>query len=452
MSRNTDQPYDLVFDAARTVTPDGEAPCNVGVRDGEIVAVEPLGSLAGERHVRLRDDEVLLPGLVDTHVHVNEPGRTQWEGFRTATRAAAAGGVTTLLDMPLNSIPPTCDVPALQVKREAADGQCFVDVGFWGGAVPGNDRELPALHADGVFGFKCFLLPSGVDEFAPLDQTGLVRAMQVIGDLGSVLIVHAEDADVLADAPEAAGRSYADYVASRPPIAETRAIESVLDAARTTGVSVHIVHVSAAESLDLLDAARTDGVDVTAETCPHYLALAAEGVPDGATVFKCCPPVRDAANRERMWAGLASGALDYVVSDHSPCTPDLKLFESGDFGQAWGGIGSVQLGLPVVWTQARTRGSTLNDIAHWMSAGPARRVGLERKGAIAVGSDADLCVFAPDESFAVDDVRLYQSNPTTPYAGATLTGRVRETWLRGSRVDVEVGTTPEGQLLRRGER
>ena len=448
MSSNTADHYDLVLEAPRTITPEGEIPCSVGVRGGEIAAVEPLGSLSAEQHVRLRDDEVLMPGVVDTHVHVNEPGRTPWEGFATATRAAAAGGVTTILDMPLNSIPPTCDVSALQTKREAADGQCFVDVGFWGGAVPDNDADLPALHADGVFGFKCFLLESGVDEFAPLDHAGLVRAMQIVAELGSLLIVHAEDADALGTAT---GRSYADYVASRPPQAETRAIERVLDAARTTGASVHIVHVSAAESLDLLVAARTDGVDVTAETCPHYLALAAEDVPDGATVFKCCPPVRDAANRERMWAGLASGALDFVVSDHSPCTPDLKLFESGDFGAAWGGIASVQLALPVVWTHARTRGFALHDVARWMAAAPARRVGLDRKGTIAVGCDADLCVFAPDESFAVDDVRLYQRSPATPYAGATLSGRVRTTWLRGERVDVEGGDSPAGRLLRRGE-
>ncbi|HLR85621.1 MAG TPA: amidohydrolase family protein, partial [Nocardioidaceae bacterium] len=237
--------YDVVFDAPRTVTPGGETACSLGVRGGVIGAVEPLGSLTGGRHVRLRDDEVLLPGLVDTHVHVNEPGRTEWEGFRTATRAAAAGGVTTILDMPLNSIPPTCDVPALEAKREAAAGRCFTDVGFWGGAVPGNDGSFAGLHAEGVFGFKCFLLPSGVDEFAPLDQVGLVRAMEVVAGLGSVLIVHAEDADILADAPGAVGRSYAAYVASRPSQAETRAIERVLEAARTTGASVHIVHVSA---------------------------------------------------------------------------------------------------------------------------------------------------------------------------------------------------------------
>ena len=442
--------YDLVFDARRAITPDGEKPCSVGVRDGAIAAVEPLDSLGAQRHVRLRDDEVLIPGLVDTHVHVNEPGRTQWEGFATATRAAAAGGVTAILDMPLNSIPPTCDRDALEQKRTTADGECFVDVGFWGGAVPDNHASLPSLYADGVFGFKCFLLDSGVDEFPPLDDAGLVRAMRTVADLGALLIVHAEDADSLG--PPAAGRTYSAYVASRPVAAETRAVARVLDGARATGASVHIVHVSAAESLELLDAARTDGVDVTAETCPHYLALASEEVPDGATVYKCCPPVREAANRERLWTGLASGQLDFVVSDHSPCTPDLKRSDSGDFGTAWGGIASVQLALPVVWTHARARGHSLTDVTSWMAENPARRVGLMRKGALTVGFDADLCVFAPDESYDVDDVPLYQRNPATPYAGATLTGRVRETWLRGSRIDVEAGSAPEGQLLRRGER
>ncbi|MEV0796138.1 allantoinase AllB [Kribbella sp. NPDC050281] len=442
---------DLVIRARRVVSAAGERACAVGVRDGRITAVAPYDAdLAATEHVHLADDEVLLPGLVDSHVHVNDPGRTDWEGFTSATRAAAAGGVTTIIDMPLNSIPPTCDVPALEVKRKTAQHQAYVDVGFWGGAIPGNVPDLRPLHDAGVFGFKCFLLHSGVDEFPPLDHAQLQAAMREISAFDGLLIVHAEDAHRIDDAPPPNGATYLDFLRSRPRAAETEAVANVIELARATGCRVHILHVSSSDVLPLLAAARSDGVRITAETCPHYLTLTAEEIPDGATQYKCCPPIREAENRERLWDGLRDGVIDLVVSDHSPSTIDLKHLDTGDFGTAWGGIASLQLGLPAVWTEARKRGLTLADLTRWMSQAPAAQVGLRTKGRIEVGYDADLCVLAPDETFVVDPNALQHKNAITPYADRPLTGVVRRTWLRGVPVDIEAG--PRGRLLNRGER
>ena len=441
---------DLVVRASRAVVDGREQPATVAVAGGRVVDVLPLDADVGApEEVRLDDDEVLVPGLVDTHVHVNEPGRTEWEGFATATRAAAAGGVTTIVDMPLNSVPPTTDVAALEAKRAAAQGNCSVDVAFWGGAVPGNVTQMRGLHEAGVMGFKCFLVDSGVEEFPPLTGDGLADALAEVAALDALMVVHAEDADVIAAAPPAAGRRYADFVASRSPAAEDRAVERLLDLAAKVGARVHVLHLSSASAVPLLDACRDKGFRVTTETCPHYLTLTAEEVPDGATQFKCCPPVRGAGNRDQLWAALARGAIDIVVSDHSPCTPDLKLLEEGDFGAAWGGIASLQLGLPLVWTAARARGHGLADVVRWMSTGPAGLVGLWRKGRIAPGCDADLVVVAPDESFVVDPAALHHRHPVTPYAGRELTGVVRCTWLRGR--SVGQGGAPHGRLLRRDD-
>jgi allantoinase len=430
MASAPDAPADLVLRARRVMLPGGPVPATVVVTDGKISAIRDGGPDDADC-VQLGDDEVLLPGLVDTHVHVNEPGRTQWEGFVTATAAAAAGGVTTLVDMPLNCLPPTTDAAALAGKRAAAREKCQVDVGFWGGLVPGNDAERAGLHDAGVLGFKCFLVDSGVPEFPPLSAPELEYAAAQLSALGSLLLVHAEDAVCIGAAPAAAGRDYRRFLASRPGDAETTAVATVIDVVRRTGVRAHILHVSSAGVLPLLAAARADGLPVTAETCPHYLALAAEDVHDGATVFKCCPPIRDAANREQLWAGLRAGIIDCVVSDHSPCPPELKRPETGDFGAAWGGIASLQLALPVTWTAGRERGCTLSDVTGWLAAAPARIAGLSGKGTIAVGHDADLVAFAPDEDFVVDPVRLRHRHPLTPYAGKRLTGVVRRTWLRG---------------------
>lgn len=448
---------DLVLRAPRVVTAAGEVARRIGVADGRIVAIEPLDSeLTAPRVVDLGSDEVLLPGLVDSHVHVNEPGRTEWEGFATATRAAAAGGVTTIVDMPLNSVPATVDVAALEVKRKAAEGQVAVDVGFWGGAVPGNLGELRGLHDAGVFGFKCFLLHSGVDEFPHLSPSELPPVLAEIRSFGSLLIVHAEDSDAIDRAPTAHGECYRDYLASRPRGAENVAIAQVIEAARWTGARVHVLHLSSSDALPMLRSARRDGVRITAETCPHYLVFTAEEVPDGQTQFKCCPPIREAANRELLWRGLREGDIDIVVSDHSPCTPELKRLDLGDFGVAWGGIASLQLGLPAVWTEARRRGFRLCDVVRWMAERPAAIAGLHRKGHIALGYHADLCVFALDEAFVVDPARLRHRHPITPYASRPLAGVVRGTWLRGQRIaGTETDTAGEGEpigrLLRRGE-
>jgi allantoinase len=437
---------ELIIRSERVVTPRGIVPAQVVISHGKISAIGPPDAAAGGAVVQLGADEVLMPGLVDTHVHVNEPGRTDWEGFATATAAAAAGGVTTIVDMPLNSLPPTTAAAALAQKRAAARGQCQIDVGFWAGAVPGNEPARRGLHEAGVLGFKSFTVDSGVPEFPPLDPAGLERAARQLAELDSLLLVHAEDPACVS---AAAGRDYLDFLRSRPDEAEARAVAQAVETARRTGVRVHILHVSSATVLPVIGAARADGVRITAETCPHYLALAAEDVPSGATQFKCCPPIRERANSELLWEGLRTGMPDCVVSDHSPCPPALKRLDSGDFGAAWGGIASLQLSLPAVWTQARERGCTLADLAGWMAAVPASVAGLPAKGAIEVGRDADLVAFAPDASFCVEPDMIVHRHKLTPYAGRRLTGVVRRTWLRGRCVYPGGAGAPAGRLLTR---
>ncbi len=433
-----DEPFDLVVRSRRVVTPDGERSLAVAVQDGKIAALRPYDEPPSARETVDLGGVALLPGLVDTHVHVNEPGRTHWEGFASATRAAAAGGVTTIVDMPLNSLPPTVNVAALEIKRKAAEGQCHVDVGFWGGAVPGNVADLRPLHEAGVFGVKCFLSPSGVDEFPALDRDQLRDALRELATFDGLLIVHAEDPATLTDP---LGPTYPEFLASRSENAERRAVEQVIELAAETGARAHIVHVSAAACLEPLRGAQRDGVRITGETCPHYLTLSAEEVSGPA--YKCCPPIREAANRDALWQGLADGVLMGVVSDHSPSTPDLKV---PDFAAAWGGISSLQLGLPAIWTAAVSRGHGLRDVVRWMAEGPAGLVGLPYKGAIRTGADADLVAFDTDAVLTVDVDALYHKNPVSPYHGKTLTGVVTTTWLRGRAVDFG---TPRGDFLER---
>ena len=434
----------FVLRSTRVVTPDGMAPRSILVRDGRI---ERVGAHDVGTPLVDAGDDVIMPGLIDTHVHINEPGRAEWEGFATATRAAAAGGVTTLLDMPLNSIPATTTVEALRAKREAARGQCWVDVGFLGGVVPGNSRQLQGLHGDGALGFKCFLVPSGVPEFLRVGEPELREALPILARLDATLMVHAEIPDAIATAPPMLHpRRYAEYLASRPRAAENEAIALMIRLAEESGARVHIVHLSSSDALPMIDEARARGVRLTVETCPHYLHFASEEIPDGATDLKCAPPIRERANRERLWGALRHGIIESVVSDHSPCLPIMKQHETGDFAEAWGGISSLQFGLSVVWNGMRARGIALEHLSEWMSLAPARLAGLShRKGAIVAGRDADFVVWRPEQEFTVRLGLLEQRHPVTPYLGARLPGVVQATYLRGELI-YEGGMVRESAL------
>lgn len=437
---------DLAVRATRVVVDGRMRAATVGVRDGVITAVDPLdASTAAREVVELGPDEVLVPGVVDTHVHINEPGRTDWEGFATATSAALAGGVTTLLDMPLNSVPPTVTADALYVKRQAATGQCRTHVGFWGGVTPSSLPALPELLDAGVFGVKCFLAESGVPEFPPLTVEQLEAAARVVAGRDAVLLVHAEDPAELSTAPAPRGGDYASFVASRPPEAEAAAVRDVVDVARRTGCRMHVVHVSSSAGVRVLREARQAGIPVTAETCPHYLVFDAESIPDGAPQYKCCPPIRGRNDQEHLWQALDEGILDVVVSDHSPAPPGLKHLENGDVAAAWGGIASVQFAFAAMLAAAADRGVGIQQVIRWMATAPADLAGLRGKGRIAVGADADLVVVAPDEMFTVREDLVQHRHPDTPYLGRELRGVSRRRWLRG----VEPGTAAVGTFLRR---
>lgn len=439
------QTFDSII-RGTVVTEHGTSQAAIGIRNGRIAAIEPIDApLVAPVERFLAEDEVLIPGIVDTHVHVNEPGRTEWEGFASATRAAAAGGVTTIVDMPLNSIPATLDPDALEVKRQVAQSQVSVDVGFWGGAVPGNLGRLRELHDAGAFGVKCFLSPSGVDEFPHLNVDELHAALVEVASFDGLLIAHAEDPAVLDAHTNAGGTDYHSFVESRPGSAETAAVANVIDGLRRSGARAHIVHVSSAEVLPLIRAAKAEGLRLTAETCPHYLTIVEEEIPEAGTQFKCCPPIRDESNRDALWDGLLDGTLDIIVTDHSPSTAELKFAHGGDFGLAWGGIAGLQVGFAAVWTEADRRGIPLSRVIHWMSAATARLVRLPQKGRLEVGADADLVIFAPSETFTVAADRLLHKNPVSAYDGRVVKGVVRETMLRGRPVDPS--ETPRGELL-----
>ncbi len=442
----------LVIRARRVVLPDKIAPCSIYINEGVITALESYDNVAaGSEVIDVDDDSIVMPGLVDSHVHVNEPGRTEWEGFATATRAAAAGGVTTIIDMPLNSIPPTTTVAGFQAKLAAARNKCQVDVGFWGGVVPGNLEQLAPLMELGVVGFKCFLIHSGVDEFPNVTEADLRAAMPELARLGAVLIVHAEVPGPITGAgipaypsseknEEQTDRNvcptkYETFLASRPRAAENEAVALMIRLSRQYGTRIHIVHHSSADALADISEAKADGVSITAETCPHYLAIAAEEIPDGATEYKCCPPIREAENREQLWNALANTTIDMIVSDHSPCPPEMKLSETGNFLKAWGGISSLQLRLPVVWTEAQRRGFGVPDLARWLCSAPATLVGLNtKKGSLKIGYDADLVIWNPEREFVVDAESLQHRHKLTPYQGRKLRGVVEKTFLRGRKI------------------
>jgi len=417
----------MIIRSTRVVLPTGIQPAEIEITGDRITAVRPWAHPA---HPTLPEHLVIMPGLVDSHVHVNEPGRTDWEGFRTATAAAAAGGITTIVDMPLNSIPAVTTRTGLEAKRKAApiDG---VEVAFWGGIVPDNWHELDDLASAGVRGFKCFLSPSGVEEFPPVEERDLRRALPVLARRHLPLLAHAEWPAALPMIPiEADPRAYRTWLDSRPPEAEVGAIERLIALCEEFGVRTHIVHLATDAALPAIRAARARGLPVTVETCPHYLTFAAEEIADGATFFKCAPPIRARATRDALWRALEDGTIDLVATDHSPCPPEMKA--GGDFVRAWGGIASLELSLSAVWTGAAARGIGLERLPAWLSAAPARLAGLDdRKGSIEPGKDADLVVWNPDAEFTVDETRLHQRHKRTPYAGLRLRGRVHETWARG---------------------
>lgn len=421
-------PYDraVILRSLRVVTPDGIRPAMVEIREGRIVSVGGYGD--GTPDIDY-GDLVIMPGLVDSHVHVNDPGRAEWEGFETATRAAAAGGVTTIVDMPLNSIPVTTTAAAVREKVEVLKGRAWVDVGLWGGAVPENIHELPALLNEGLLGFKCFLVDSGIPEFAHLSSAQLNNAAQVLRDSGAPLLIHAELPEHIRKPRNGTHQAWVD---SRPRRAEDAAVELVYEVCEKTRARLHIVHLSSAGGLTTLQRARSADLPLTAETAPHYLSFAAEEIAGSATEYKCAPPIREAENRERLWSGLGDGLIDMVVTDHSPSSPEMKR---GDFATAWGGVASLQLGLAATWTEARKRGFGLQDLARWMCQGPAGLAGLDsRKGMIAPGFDADLVIFADQEWFRVDPERIEHRHKLTPYAGRELNGVVKATYLRGRTV------------------
>jgi allantoinase len=445
---------DLVIRSRRVVMPETIGAASVHIRNGVITDLAGYDEIPSGAQLIDADEAVVMPGLVDSHVHVNEPGRTEWEGFATATKAAAAGGVTTLVDMPLNSIPPTTTLDGFRAKLAAAAGQCWIDVGFWGGVVPGNTNELNPLLDAGVRGFKCFLIHSGVDEFPHVTEGNLLEAMPELAARDSVLLVHAELPDPIEKAAEELKNSdpqdYQTFLKSRPRESENKAIELMINLCRATGARVHIVHHSSSDVLPLLKAARAEGLPLTVETCPHYLTFAAEQIPDGATYFKCCPPVRERENREKLWAALDKGVIDMIVSDHSPCTPALKLIERGDFLDAWGGIAALQFSLPVIWTQAERRGFGLRELTGWMSAAPAKLAGLDkRKGSLAPGFDADIVVWYPEKEFKVVPEIIQHRHKLTPYSGMNLRGVVEATFVRGEKVyeHGQYAVKPKGALL-----
>ncbi len=427
------------FLSKRVVTPKGTQPAALLIEAGKIRAVCRQSEIPNDTQLFDCGNDALLPGLVDTHVHINQPGRTEWEGFRTATRAAAAGGYTTLVDMPLNCLPETTTVAALEAKREAARGKCFVDWISWGGAVADNQQHLLPLAAAGVPGFKCFLIYPGCDGFTMIDQQQLEAALPSIAESGLPLLVHAELAGPIEEAAlhlrDADWRSYATYLASRPDEAELQAIRLMIRLCRQYRFRLHIVHLSTAQALDDLNAARAEGLPITVETCPHYLHFAAEEISDGATLWKCAPPIRGRANQDALWRGLRDGGIDMIVTDHSPCPPEMKRADVGRFDLAWGGIAGLSLALPIIHTECARRGFTLDHLVRWMSSAPAALAGLSHQaGSLETGRDANFVIFDTETSMTVAADRLYFRHPISPYIGETLRGVVKATYLRGTPV------------------
>ncbi len=454
---------EFIIRSTKVVTLDGVRSATIIVRNGTIAEVLPYDRLSDGLYIEDVGDLVISPGLVDTHVHINEPGRTEWEGFETATKAAAAGGVTTLVDMPLNSSPVTTTADALKKKLVAARGKLWVDVGFYGGVVPGNNQHIQFLIDSGVLGFKAFLIHSGIDEFPNATEDDLRSAMPIIANHNLPLLVHCElstgnPQSIIRNLDESTHglveshrpKSYHEYLSSRPAQWEHDAIELMIRLCEEYGCRTHIVHLSSADAIPMIHGARAAGLPLTVETCPHYLYFSSEEIPNGDTRFKCAPPIRERDNKERLWNALKDNTIDFIVSDHSPSTPSLKCLKSGDFQQAWGGIASLQFGLSIIWTEARQRGFSLNDITRWMSKKPAEIINLgKQKGAIAPGYDADLVIWNPDEQFTIESSLIHHRHKLTPYEGRTVYGKVKKTYLRGAKIfdDGSLHHQPLGNIL-----
>jgi allantoinase len=441
---------------SRRVVIDGEMrPATIAIEDERIAAILEHSDFEHGKQVDF-GNAVIMPGIVDSHVHINEPGRSEWEGFRSATLAAAAGGVTSMIEMPLNSIPAVTTREAFAAKTAAANGKLAVDVGFWGGVVSGNVQHLREMHDAGAFGFKCFLVPSGVPEFEAVAESDLRQAMPELAALKTTLLVHSEVPGPIEEAvpqiADADPRKYSTWLRSRPAAAEDEAIAMLIRLSKEFGTRVHVVHLSSASAMPMLRRAKTERVKISVETCPHYLAFAAEDIRDGATELKCAPPIRERENQERLWDGVRSGFFDLVASDHSPAPPDMKCTDSGDFMTAWGGIASLQITLPIMWTGAKARGVDIPHLAKLLCSGPAKLAGLTRKGAIAPGRDADFVVWQPEQSFKVDAQALHHRHKLTPYAGHALRGVVQSTFLRGEQIfdSGSVIASDKGRVLLRG--
>lgn len=435
----------------RVVTPQGVRDCAVLIKDGVIEEVCPPETIPADYDVDDVRDLVVMPGLVDTHVHINEPGRTEWEGFETATKSAAAGGITTLVDMPLNSSPVTTTLSALRTKLASAQGKLWVDCGFYGGIIPGNAEHVQSLIDAGVLGFKAFLIHPGIDEFPSVSENDLRSTMPVIAKDNLPLLVHCE-LQTHSRTPSlqySNHRIYRDYLYSRPRQWEHDAIDLMIRLCREFNCHTHIVHLASADAIPLIQRAQEEGLSLTVETCPHYLYFVAEEIPNGDTRFKCAPPIREREHRERLWDGLNNGVIDFIVSDHSPCPPEMKRVDEGDFQKAWGGISSLQFGLSIIWTEARRRGFTIDDVARWMCSRPAEFVGL-KKGKIESGYDADIVVWNPDALFVARPEMIHHRHKLTPYEGRTLDGVVERTYLRGRKIyDRGTFSQPIGKVLQR---
>jgi len=439
--------FDLAIKGNKVLTPDGIREAIVLIKDGLILDI--VSHLPADAPVISVHDKILMPGITDPHVHINEPGRTSWEGFATATKGALAGGITTLVDMPLNAFPVTTTLPAFEEKLLSATNQLYTNCGFWGGVVPGNDNEIPGLINKGILGFKAFLTHSGIDDFPDVTEYDLRKVMPLLARQQLPLLVHCELSGP--QPPVSDPRSYAAYLASRPRQWENNAISLMIHLCEAYNCPVHIVHLSSSDAVGQIARAKAKGLPLTVETAQHYLYFNAEDIPDAQTPFKCAPPIREKENNDLLWEALQAGTIDFVATDHSPAPPELKHLQSGDLTKAWGGIISLQLALPVLWTAARKRNVTLLQLLQWLCENPARLAGTDkRKGKIAPGYDADLVVWDADEQFTVTSQTLYHKHKVTPYLGETLYGVVEQTYLRGVKVyDKGMFTPPAGEIILR---